>query len=132
MAEVTFNRELGAAPEGITRFGQIRTSNGNNVTINSYRSFAGDGSLSLADVFEVTFGTTGVATVTIQPEAFAVKGVAAYKADGTLGGSVEASKLSRRDFPSFAYNVNSGDTATIYVFRSGRSETEYYVTITAA
>jgi hypothetical protein len=45
MAEVTFNRETGAAPEGITRFGQFRTSDGSNVTIGSYRTFAGDGGL---------------------------------------------------------------------------------------
>ena len=35
MAEVTFNRELGAAPAGITRFGQYRSENGGNVTVNS-------------------------------------------------------------------------------------------------
>jgi hypothetical protein len=50
MAEVTFNRETGAAPEGITRFGQFRTSDGSNVTIGSYRTFAGDGGLGSADV----------------------------------------------------------------------------------
>ena len=75
MAEVTFNREIGAAPEGITRFGQVRTSNGSNVTINNYRSFAGDGSFPLADVYQITYGTTGTATVTLTAEAFAVRGV---------------------------------------------------------
>jgi len=45
VAETTFNRELGAAPAGITRFGQIRTNDGLDVTINSYRAFAGDGKL---------------------------------------------------------------------------------------
>ena len=63
MAEVTFNRETGAAPEGITRFGQFRTSDGSNVTIGNYRTFAGDGGLGLADVFTLTFGTTGTATI---------------------------------------------------------------------
>ena len=43
MAEITFNREAGAAPAGITRFRQFRTSDGSNVTVNSFRTFAGDG-----------------------------------------------------------------------------------------
>lgn len=132
MAEVTFNRELGAAPEGITRFGQFRTSDGNNVTIGNYRSFAGDGGLGLADVFTLTFGTTGTATITLSSEAFAVRKVEVYKADGTVAGTAEAPKLSRRSSSSFTYSVNSSDTATLYVFRSGRSETEYRVTVTAA
>ena len=57
MAEVTFNREAGAAPAGITRFRQFRTSDGSNVTVNSFRTFAGDGLYSIADVYEITFGT---------------------------------------------------------------------------
>lgn len=132
MAEVTFNRETGAAPEGITRFGQVRTSDGSNVTVDSYRSFAGDGGLGLADVFELTFGTTGTATITLDAEAFAVSKVEVYKADGTVAGSAEAPKLSRRTNSSFTYSVTSGDTASLYVFRTGRSETEYRVTATAA
>jgi len=132
MAEVTFNRELGAAPEGITRFGQFRTSNGSNVTVGSYRSFAGDGGLGLADVFTLTFGTTGTATITLDAEAFAVRKVEVYKADGTVAGSADAPKLTRRSSSSFTYSVTSGDTGTLYVFRSGRSETEYRVTATAA
>lgn len=132
MAEVTFNRETGAAPEGITRFGQIRTSDGSNVTVGNYRSFAGDGGLGLADVFDLTFGTTGTATITLDAEAFAVSKVEVYKADGTVAGSVDAPKLSRRTNASFTYSVTSGDTASLYVFRTGRSETEYRVTVTAA
>lgn len=132
MAEVTFNRETGAAPEGITRFGQIRTSDGSNVTVGNYRSFAGDGGLGLADVFDLTFGTTGTATVTLDAEAFAVSKVEVYKADVTVAGSVDAPKLSRRTNASFTYSVTSGDTASLYVFRTGRSETEYRVTVTAA
>lgn len=132
MAEVTFNRETGAAPEGITRFGQIRTSDGSNVTVGNYRSFAGDGVLGLADAFDLTFGTTGTATITLDAEAFAVSKVEVYKADGTVAGSVDAPKLSRRTNASFTYSVTSGDTASLYVFRTGRSETEYRVTVTAA
>lgn len=132
MAEVTFNREIGAAPEGITRFGQIRTSNANNVTVTSYRSFSADGNLGIADVFELEYGTTGTATITLDAEAFAVNKVDVYEADGTLAGSAEAPKISRRDTASFTYSVTSGDTASLYVFRTGRSETEYRVTITAA
>ena len=131
MAEVTFNRELGAAPDWISRFGQIRTSNGSNVTINSFRSFAGDGAFPLADVFEITFGTTGTATVTLTAEAFAVKGVRVFKSDGTLAGEAEAPKLTRRIDSSFTYSVTNNDTATVYVDRSARSSTEYRVTITA-
>ena len=132
MAEVTFNREIGAAPEGITRFGQVRTSNGSNVTINNYRSFAGDGSFPLADVYEITYGTTGTATVTLTAEAFAVRGVRVLKADGTVAGEAVAPKITRRANSSFTYSVTNNETATVYVDRSDRSATEYRVTITAA
>lgn len=132
MAEVTFNRELGVNPEGITRFGQFRTSNGNNVTIGSYRSFAADGGLGLADVFELTFGTSGTATITLDAEAFAVSKVEVYKSDGTLAGTAEAPKITRRSASSFTYSVTNGATASLYIFRTGRSETEYRVTATAA
>ena len=125
MAEATFNRELGATPAGITRFGQFRTDDGSNVTVDSYRSFAGDGSLGLADVYSLTYGSTGTATITLDPEAFGVSGVEIYKADGTLAGEVEAPKLSRRASASVSYSVSSSDTATVYVYRKGRSETEY-------
>ena len=113
MAEVTFNRELGAAPEGITRFGQFRTSSGSNVTVDSFRTFEGDGSYPLADVYQITYGTTGTATITLTAEAFAVRGVRVYKADGTLAGEAKAPKLSRRSSSSFTYSVTNADTATV-------------------
>jgi hypothetical protein len=125
MAEATFNRELGAAPAGITRFGQFRTDDGSNVTVDSYRTFAADGGLGLADVYELTYGATGVATVYLDPEAFGVSGIAVYKADGTLAGEIDAPKTTRRSGAGVAYSVSSSDTATVYVYRKGRSETEY-------
>ena len=132
MAEATFNRELGAAPAGITRFGQFRTQDGSNVTVDSYREFAGDGSYELADVYEVTYGTTGTATITINAEAFGIRGVAVYKSDGTLAGEVNAPKTSRRTSAEVTYSVSSSETASIYVFRKGRSGSEYRLTATAA
>lgn len=132
MAEVTFNRELGAAPEGITRFGQFRTSNGSNVTVDSFKTFEGDGSFPLADVYQITYGTSGTATITLTAEAFAVRGVRVYKADGTLAGEAKAPKLSRRASASFTYSVTNADTATVYVDRTDRSATEYRVTLSAA
>jgi hypothetical protein len=132
MAEATFNRELGAAPAGITRFGQFRTQDGSNVTVDSYREFAGDGSYELADVYEVTYGTTGTATITINAEAFGIRGVAVYKSDGTLAGEVDAPKTSRRTSAEVTYSVSSAETASIYVFRKGRSGSEYRLTATAA
>lgn len=132
MAEATFNRELGAAPAGITRFGQFRTQNGSNVTVNSFREFAGDGAYGLADVYQVTYGTTGTATITLSAEAFGVAGIAVYKSDGTLAGEVEAPKTSRRTSATLTYSVTNASTASIYVFRKGRSETEYRLTATAA
>jgi len=132
MAEATFNRELGAAPAGITRFGQFRTQDGSNVTVDSYREFAGDGSYELADVYEVTYGTTGTATITINAEAFGIRGVAVYKSDGTLAGEVDATKTSRRTSAEVTYSVSSSETASIYVFRKGRSGSEYRLTATAA
>lgn len=127
MAEATFNRELGAAPAGITRFGQFRTDDGLDVTVDSYRSFAGDGGLGLADVYEITYGASGDAVIQLDAEAFGVAGLAVYKADGTLAGEVDAPKISRRTSASITYAVSSSDTATVYVYRKGRSETEYRV-----
>jgi len=132
MAEATFNRELGAAPAGITRFGQFRTDDGSNITIDSYRSFAGDGSIGLADVYDVTYGTNGTATITLSAGSFGVRGVAIYKADGTIAGEIESPKCSRRSDSTVTYTVTSGSTGTIYVLRSGRSESEYRLTGSAA
>ena len=128
MAEATFNRELGAAPAGITRFGQFRTNDGLNVTVDSYRSFAADGNYGLADVYEITYGASGTATILLNAEAFGVAGIAVYKADGTLAGEVNAPKTSRRTGIGIAYNVTSADTTTVYILRKGRSESEYRVT----
>jgi hypothetical protein len=132
MAEATFNRELGAAPAGITRFGQFRTDDGLNVTVDSYRSFAADGNYGLADVYEVTYGANGTATILLNAEAFGVSGIAVYKADGTLAGEVDAPKTSRRTGIGIGYTVTSGDTATVYVLRKGRSESEYRITALVA
>ena len=132
MAEATFNRELGAAPTGITRFGQLLTDDGLNVTVNSYRSFAADGSYGLADVYELTYGSTGNATVLLNAEAFGVSGIAVYKADGSLAGEVNAPKTTRRTGAGVGYPVTSGDTATVYVLRKGRSESEYRLTALVA
>jgi len=128
MAEATFNRELGAAPTGITRFGQLLTDDGLNVTVNSYRSFAADGNYGLADVYELTYGSTGTATVLLNAEAFGVSGIAVYKADGSLAGEANAPKTTRRTGAGVGYSVTSGDTATVYVLRKGRSESEYRLT----
>ena len=128
MAEATFNRELGAAPTGITRFGQLLTDDGLNVTVNSYRSFAADGNYGLADVYELTYGSTGTATVLLNAEAFGVSGIAVYKADGSLAGEANAPKTTRRTTAGVGYSVTSGDTATVYVLRKGRSEIEYRLT----
>lgn len=128
MAEATFNRELGAAPTGITRFGQLLTDDGLNVTVNSYRSFAADGNYGLADVYELTYGSTGNATVLLNAESFGVSGIAVYKADGSLAGEVNAPKTTRRTGAGVGYPVTSGDTATVYVLRKGRSESEYRLT----
>ena len=132
MAEATFNRELGAAPTGITRFGQLLTDDGLNVTVNSYRSFAADGNYGLADVYELTYGSTGNATVLVNAEAFGVSGIAVYKADGSLAGEVNAPKTTRRTGAGVGYPVTSGDTATVYVLRKGRSESEYRLTALVA
>jgi hypothetical protein len=132
MAEATFNRELGAAPTGITRFGQLLTDDGLNVTVNSYRSFAADGNYGLADVYELTYGSTGTATVLLNAEAFGVSGIAVYKADGSLAGEVNAPKTTRRTGAGVGYPVTSGDTATVYVLRKGRSESEYRLTALVA
>jgi hypothetical protein len=132
MAEATFNRELGAAPTGITRFGQLLTDDGLNVTVNSYRSFAADGNYGLADVYELTYGSTGTATVLLNAEAFGVSGIAVYKADGSLAGEVNAPKTTRRTGAGVGYSVTSGDTATVYVLRKGRSESEYRLTALVA
>ena len=125
MAETTFNRELGAAPAGISRFGQIRTQNGLNVTVNSYRSFAGDGKYPLSDVYEVTYGSTGTATFLLDAEAFRVSGITVVGSDGVEDGTAKAPKMTRRQNIGVAFPATSGDTATLYVHRTDRSASEY-------
>jgi len=94
VAETTFNRELGAAPAGISRFGQIRTEDGGNITVGSFREFAGDRkSFELADVYKVTSSVTGTGTVTLQAgsknvgKVFIISGV-----NGSVLGEVAAPK----------------------------------------
>ena len=132
MAEVTFNRELGADPEGITRFRQTRTSDGSDVTIDDYRTFASDGSFPLADVYEITYGTSGTATITLAAGAFGTRGCRVYDSTGVLKGVFNSPKISRRSDTSVTYSVTSGDTATVYVDRSDRSATEYRLVVSAA
>ena len=132
MAETTFNRELGAAPAGISRFGQIRTQNGLNVTVNSYRSFAGDGKYPLSDVYEITYGSTGTATFLLDAEAFGVSGITVVGSDGAEDGTAEAPKMTRRQSSGVAFPATSGDTATLYVHRTDRSASEYRVTALVA
>ena len=130
MAQTTFNRELGAAPAGITRFGQIRTEDGSNVTVNSYRTFAGDGSFPLSDVYKITYGATGLVTYNLNAEAFAVSGITVIGADGAEKATLTNPKKTRRLATEVQLSVSSGEEATLYVNRKGRSETEYRVTIT--
>ena len=59
MAQVTFNRELGANPAGITRFAQYRTEDGGNVTVNSTVEDTSEGSEKRADKHGVTRGCAG-------------------------------------------------------------------------
>ena len=132
MAETTFNRELGAAPAGISRFGQIRTQDGLNVTVNSYRSFAGDGKYPLSDVYEVTYGGTGTATFLLDAEAFGVSGITIVGSDGVEDGTAKAPKMTRRQSRGVAFPVTSGDTATLYIHRTDRSASEYRVTALVA
>ena len=131
MAEATFNRELGAAPAGITRFGQFRTDDGSNITIDSFREFAGDGAYGLSDVYSITYGVTGIATLTIQPEAFAIRKVIVLNQDGSIDAELDAPKISRNSSVSVDFNCTDTQTGTVYVVRSDRSATEYRVTLTA-
>jgi hypothetical protein len=130
VAQTTFNRELGAAPAGITRFGQIRTEDGSNVTVNSYRTFAGDGSFPLSDVYKITYGSTGLVTYNLDAEAFAVSGITVIGADGTEKAALTNPKKTRRLATEVQFSVSSGEEGTLYVNRKGRSEAEYRVTIT--
>lgn len=132
MAETTFNRELGSAPAGISRFGQIRTADGLNVTVGNYRAFAGDGKYPLSDVFDITYGATGTATFLLDAAAFGVTGFTIVGSDGVSDGSYTAPKTSRRQSGGLGISASSGDTATLYVHRSDRSASEYRMTMLVA
>ena len=125
MAQTTFNRELGANPPGITRFGQFRTANGSNVTVNSYRSFVGDGSFPFSDVYELTYGSTGTVSFTLDAGAFAVSGFTVIGSDGVSKGTATNPKMTRRLSSVLSFSGSSGDTASLYVHRTDRSATEY-------
>jgi len=133
VAETTFNRELGAAPAGISRFGQIRTEDGGNITVDSFREFAGDGSFELADVYKVTSSVTGTGTVTLQAGSknvgriFIISGV-----NGSVLGEVEAPKISNRSDVSFTFSVGASLQNELYVTKTDRSPCEYRVTYTAS
>ena len=127
MAQTTFNRELGANPPGITRFGQFRTENGSNVTVNSYRSFAGDGSFPFSDVYEVTYDLTGSVTFILEAGAFAVSGFTVIDSNGVSKGTATNPKMTRRLSSGLSFSGTSGDTASLYVHRTDRSATEYRV-----
>lgn len=127
MAQTTFNRELGANPPGITRFGQFRTENGSNVTVNSYRSFEGDGSFPFSDVYEVTYDSTGLVTFLLDAGAFAVSGFTVIDSNGVSKGTSTNPKMTRRLSSGLSFSGTSGDTASLYVHRTDRSATEYRV-----
>ena len=133
MAETTFNRELGAAPAGITRFGQLRTEDGGNVTVDATREFASDGSYETADVFTVTSSATGTGTVTLFAgsksvgKVFILSGV-----NRSVLGEVDAPKISNRSDVSFTFSVGASIANYLYVTKTDRSPCEYRVTYTAA
>jgi hypothetical protein len=127
VAQTTFNRELGAAPTGITRFGQTRTEDGSNVTVSSYRTFAGDGSFPFSDVYELTYGSTGLVTFLLDAGAFAVSGFTVIDSNGVSKGTADAPKMTRRLSSGLSFSGSSGDTASLYVHRTDRSATEYRV-----
>jgi|TARA_R100000084_G_C4637599_1_gene141910 hypothetical protein len=133
VAETTFNRELGAAPAGITRFGQLRTDDGGNVTINATREFASDGSFETSDVFSVTSSATGTGTVTLFAGSKSVGKVFILSGtDGSVLGEVAAPKISNRSDVSFTFSVGADIENYLYVTKLDRSPCEYRVTYTAA
>jgi len=133
VAESTFNRELGASPEGITRFRQNRTSDGGNVTINSATLDTSEGSKKRADLYAVTSSVTGTGTVTLHAGAKDIKSV--YILSGVNGevlGSVDAPKISNRSDVSFTFSVGASIENYLYVEKTDRSPCEYRLTYTAA
>ena len=133
MAEFTFNRELGAAPEGITRFRQYRTSDGGNVTVGSTTEDTSEGSNLRSDKYEVTSSATGTGTVTLQAGSSAVRRVYVLSGvDATVLGELEAPKISNRSDVSFTFSVGASIVNYLYVEKADRSPCEYRVTYTAA
>ena len=133
MAEATFNRELGAAPEGITRFRQYRSSDGGNVTIGSTTEDTSEGSNLRSDKYEVTSSVTGTGTVTLQAGSSSVRRVYVMSGvDGSVLGEVDAPKISNRSDVSFTFSVGASIVNYLYVEKTDRSPCEYRVTYTAA
>jgi hypothetical protein len=133
MAQVTFNRELGAAPVGITRFSQYRSENGGNVVVNFTTEDTSEGFFKRADKYGVTSSATGTGTVTLQAGSMSVKRV--FIMDGTDGsvlGEVAPPKTSNRLDVSFTFSVGASVENYLYVEKTDRSPCVYRVTYTAA
>ena len=133
MAQVTFNRELGANPAGITRFAQYRTEDGGNVTVNSTIEDTSEGSEKRADKHGVTSSVTGTGTVTLQAGSQNVGRV--YIRSGINGGvlgEVHSPKISNRQDVSFTFSVGGSIENFLYVEKTDRSPCVYRGTYTAA
>ena len=133
MAEVTFNRELGAAPAGITRFGQYRSEDGGNVTVSSTTENTSEGSNLRSDKYNVVSSTTGTGTVTVSADSKNIRRVYVQSGvDGSILGEVAAPKISTRDDVSFTFSVAASVANYLYVEKTDRSPCVYRVTYTAA
>jgi hypothetical protein len=132
MAEVTFNRELGANPTPhITRFGQFRQQDASNVTITDYSEYAAEGSFPLADVYKITYGASGPCLFTLFAGAVGVTGFRVINSSGVEVVNVQNPKITRRENVGATLTVSSGDTASLYVDRSSRSPATYRLTMVA-
>jgi len=133
VAEVTFNRELGAAPAGITRFGQYRSEDGGNVTVSSTTENTSEGSNLRSDKYNVVSSTTGTGTVTVSADSKNIRRVYVQSGvDGSILGEVAAPKISTRDDVSFTFSVAASVANYLYVEKTDRSPCVYRVTYTAA
>ena len=133
MAQVTFNRELGAAPAGITRFGQYRSEDGGNVTVNSTVEDTSEGTFKRSDKYGVTSSATGTGTVILQSGAQAVNRVFIMSGVyGSILGEVDSPKISNRTDVSFTFSVGASIENYLYVEKTDRSPCVYRVTYTAA
>lgn len=132
MAQVTFNRELGAAPTGITRFSQYRSENGDNVTVNATLEDTSEGTFKRADRYTVTSSVTGTGTITLQAGSSSVKRVFLMSGvDGSILGEVDSPKTSNRTDVSFTASVGASIANYLYVEKTDRSPCVYRVTYTA-